>query len=344
MKKKLTVLLLTMLLVVGTMPTVFAASDKALEAADVLHELGLFNGTGAKADGTPNYDLDRVPTRNEAVAMLVRLLGREEEAINGTWDIPFTDVADWAKPYVGYAYANGLTTGTSGTTFGGDNSVTASQYLTFVLRALGYESGADFRWDKAWELSDRIGLTNGQYKSDEISFLRGDVAIVSNNALATLRKGDEELLSSYLGFAVPTKLVTTTGELNLIRVDVLTSIRAACALWVEGLKQEKNAVSVLEYGDYLSYLSGTDYAINAKSFYVAAEAKIRIAISQCGDYVENADMKKRLQDYADSMSPITSFTLIRGDLDNLLEFIPLHSAVNFDPVEEAMNEWIRQIG
>lgn len=343
MKKKLAVLLLTMLLVVGTMSPVFAASDKACEAADVLHELGLFNGTGTNADGTPNYDLDRVPTRHEAVTMLVRLLGKEE-AMNGTWDIPFTDVADWAKPYVGYAYANGLTTGTSATTFGGNSSVTASQYLTFVLRALGYESGTDFRWDKAWELSDRIGLTSGQYKSDEISFLRGDVTIVSNNALATLRKGDEELLSSYLGLAVPAKLSTTTGELNLIRVDVLTSVRAASTLWVEGLKQTRDAIDVLEYGDYLSYHRGTDYAINAKSFYAAAEAKIRVAISQCGDYAENADMKKALQDYADSMIPITSFTIIDGDLDSLLVFIPLYSTVDFDPVEEMMNEWIRQIG
>lgn len=181
--KKIISLLLALVLMIGTVPVAFAATDEALDAADALHELGLFNGTGTNADGTPNYDLDRAPTRHEAVTMLVRLLGKEDEAKNGTWDIPFTDVADWAKPYVGYAYANGLTNGTSATTFGGGDTVTASQYLTFVLRALGYESGTDFQWDKAWELSDQIGLTDGTYNAQTTEFVRGDVAMISESAL-----------------------------------------------------------------------------------------------------------------------------------------------------------------
>jgi len=116
--------------------------------------------------------------------MLVRLLGKEGEAKAGTWDIPFTDVADWAKPYVGYAYANGLANGTGATTFGGDSLVTASQYLTFVLRALGYSSDTDFRWDAAWELSDKLGITSGQYSATSAAvFLRSDVAQISESAL-----------------------------------------------------------------------------------------------------------------------------------------------------------------
>ena len=98
--------------------------------------------------------------------MLVRLLGKDEEAKTGIWDIPFTDVDEWAKPYVGYAYANKLTTGTSDTTFGGAQTVSPSQYLTFVLRAMGYESGTDFQWDKAWELTDTLGITHGEYGPD----------------------------------------------------------------------------------------------------------------------------------------------------------------------------------
>ena len=48
------------------------------------------------------------------------------------WDTPFTDVADWAKPYVGYAYANGLTSGT-GTYFN-----TCQHYLTISIIYLIY--------------------------------------------------------------------------------------------------------------------------------------------------------------------------------------------------------------
>lgn len=157
-------------------------------AAKKLYAKGLFQGTGTDEDGNPVFDLDRTPTRAEAVTMLVRLLGKEDEAKTGTWTTPFTDVADWAKPYVGYAYANGLTTGTSATTFGGNATVNASQYLTFVLRALGYESGTDFQWNKAWELSDQIGLTSGEYNANTTDFTRGDVALISYTSLSADKK------------------------------------------------------------------------------------------------------------------------------------------------------------
>ena len=61
--------------------------------------------------------LARAKIYMEKLADIQKCLGKETEAKNGTWDTPFTDVADWAKPYVGYAYANGLTSGTGDTTF-----------------------------------------------------------------------------------------------------------------------------------------------------------------------------------------------------------------------------------
>ncbi|MBR5228489.1 MAG: S-layer homology domain-containing protein, partial [Firmicutes bacterium] len=179
----LTVFVLLFVFAFGAMVPVQAASKEATISADALYSLGLFSGTGTDADGKPIYELDRAPTRNEAVAMLVRLLGKETEAKAGEWEIPFTDVAAWAKPYVGYAYAKGLTAGTSATTYSGDAKITASQYLTFVLRSLGYDSSKDFKWDRAWELSDKIGLTDGRYDVTTKTFLRGDVTIISNNSL-----------------------------------------------------------------------------------------------------------------------------------------------------------------
>lgn len=167
----------------------------ALEAADALYELGLFKGVGDNEDGSPNYELERAATRAEAVTMLVRLLGQETAAQNGDWETPFVDVADWAKPYVGYAYANGLTLGTGETTFGSDQAVSAAQYLTFVLRALGYSSETDFAWDSAWEFADEILLTDGYYNA-ESAFDRGEAAIVSNNALLiNIKDGEKNLLT-----------------------------------------------------------------------------------------------------------------------------------------------------
>lgn len=197
MKRKLICLLLGAAMLFALTVTASAASAEAALAADALHELGLFNGTGTDANGKPIYDLNRAPTRHEAVTMLVRLLGKGEEAVSGTWETPFTDVADWAKPYVGYAYAHGLTSGTGATTFGGNSPITASQYITFVLRALGYESGTDFQWDKAWELSDRIGLTDGRYNASK-EFLRGDVTIVSRSAMDVQQKDSDSTLADKL--------------------------------------------------------------------------------------------------------------------------------------------------
>lgn len=107
--KRVFSLLLAGILSLNLIVPAFAASDKATNAADALYELGLSSGTGTDADGNPIYELDRAPTRHEAVTMLVGLLGKKQEALNGTWIVPFTDVANWAKPFVGYAYTNGLT-------------------------------------------------------------------------------------------------------------------------------------------------------------------------------------------------------------------------------------------
>lgn len=225
MKKRILSLLLAVILVCSLVPTAFAASSEATDAANALHNLGLFNGTGTNADGTPIYDLDRAPSRFEAVTMLVRLLGKEAEAKAGTWDTPFTDVVDWAKPYVGYAYANGLTAGTSETTFGGEATVTASQYLTFVLRALGYSSNTDFKWDAAWELSDKIGMTDGRYHMNYSNFSRGDVAIISNSALyAKLADSDKKLIDVFNenGFGVlqqNEKTMKLGGDSQVVKIN-----------------------------------------------------------------------------------------------------------------------------
>ena len=90
---------------------------------------------------------------------------------------------------MGYAYANGLTNGTSATTFDGAATISATQYLTFVLRSLGYMSGVDFQWDAAWDLSEKLGISSGQYNS-ESHFTRGDLAIISRNSLSVLPKDE----------------------------------------------------------------------------------------------------------------------------------------------------------
>jgi len=130
--------------------------------------------------------------------MLVRVLGKDKEALSKTWDMPFTDVADWAKPYVGYAYANGLTTRRSVTLFGGQELVTGAQFITFILRALGCESGKDFEWSNPYSFFNNILQSNNiseYYNMWNLeNFTRGDAARISKNALYSKLKDSETYL------------------------------------------------------------------------------------------------------------------------------------------------------
>ena len=165
----------------------------------LLDNLGLFLGTSTNEDGTPYFSLGRAPTRAEAVTILVRLMGKEDEALAGTWTTPFTDLPDWTLPYVGYAYTNGYTNGVSDDRFGASSSVSTAQFLTLLLRALGYEDGVDFTWTAPWVLTDQLGITAGQYNEQTTDFLRADAAAVSASALyAPVKGSDTTLLKALL--------------------------------------------------------------------------------------------------------------------------------------------------
>jgi hypothetical protein len=168
--------------------------DQSNRAAMRLKSLGLFQGVGTNPDGSTNFDLTRVPSRTEALVMLIRLLGKEAEANSGSWKHPFTDVPAWAQEEVGYAYEKGLTKGSSPTEFG-TGPASVQMYLTFVLRALGYSdaAGGQFTWDKSEELARRVGILTDDVRLDD--FRRADMVLISEAALsARLKDSDMTLL------------------------------------------------------------------------------------------------------------------------------------------------------
>ena len=182
MKKKILSMLLCFTLIICVIPqSSFAQTSRDTsfeeELATDLKALGLFKGVS-----DTNFDLNREPTRVEALVMLIRVLGKEAEALNSNCSHPFTDVPAWADKYVGYAYENGLTKGTSATTFGTENA-NSKMYITFVLRALGYSDGTngDFSYDNPYGLAKKVGLLP-QFVDTE-KFLRADVVTISYAAL-----------------------------------------------------------------------------------------------------------------------------------------------------------------
>lgn len=119
-----------------------------------LGEMGLFQGTGT------GYVLESTANRAQGLVMFLRILGLEDEALAYKGSCPFTDVPSdhWARPYVAYAYAKGLTTGTSATLFSPDRAITCQHYATFLLRALHYVEGTDFTYKTAIADLQDVGL------------------------------------------------------------------------------------------------------------------------------------------------------------------------------------------
>lgn len=220
MKKRMRCLALVFCIIVqmGLLALPASAADETAEHANALHELGLFSGT------ENGFQLERQPTRVEGLVMFIRLLGVEEEALFENYPHAFSDVPNWASAYVGYAYYHSLTTGVSQTTFGTDNKMTAGEYLTFLLRALGYDdSKGDFAWNTSID------------KAAEIGFLTAEEANASRTQPAT--RGSMVDLS-WAALTQPFKEDrSTTLAKDLVSKGVFTQQQAVqFDLWKEPLK------------------------------------------------------------------------------------------------------------
>ena len=224
MKKRILPIALALMLCFSlATPAMAKFSPTPTAAADRLNALGLFNGVGYNADGTPNYDLDRKLNRMEAITLIVRLVGGEEKALSQTWTMPFSDVDDWAKSYVGYAYANGLTNGVSATKFGGRDDVSELQFLTLVLRALGYSSDTDFQWDNSRDLASTLGITHVEIAAGYGPFFRRHATMVCAAALdVKLKNSDRTLLRAIgdnLAMSAGDSSMFSLGAIKLLLLD-----------------------------------------------------------------------------------------------------------------------------
>lgn len=168
-------------------------SQTPTEIADILYDLGLFRGTNY------GYELERQPTRAEGITLLIRMLGEEEEALNCTYNNPFNDVPQWADRYVAFAYAKGYTNGTSATTFSSNTYITPEQFITYVLRALGYKDNVDFIWNESIVKAEELGIVEtGKYTAGSPEFYRGDCVVIMYNALIATLKSNVKTLAQYL--------------------------------------------------------------------------------------------------------------------------------------------------
>ena len=182
---------------ISSCTTAEAQSIKYESYAQKLSEIGVFKGTGN------GFDLDREPTRLEGLIMLIRLLGSEDKVNNiKEYNLKFDDVPEWGKKYVQYAYENGLTSGISESKFGSNSPIDSKSYLTFLLRALGYnDKNGDFSWSLANKFARSIDLLddNMYIELNFVKFHRNYVAKLSYDALNTkIKNGNSKLIEKLI--------------------------------------------------------------------------------------------------------------------------------------------------
>lgn len=270
-------------------------SNRDVSAEEVmasnLKELGLFKGVS-----DTNFDLKRAPTRLEALVMLIRVLGKEQEAVTGTWRHPFTDVPAWANAYVGYAYVNSLTNGVSSTKFGSGDAA-ASTYLTFMLRALGYSdaNNADFAWNNPYDLAKQIGILTDYV--DLETFWRADTVTISYAALSVKLKGSEQTLAE--------KLISAgafTTEDYIVHYDVLalengsttSNLPVASGNKLSAQQISKKCSPAVFYIDIYSY--NGELAGSGSGFFISADGlaitNFHVASNSSYFIITTADGKK----------------------------------------------------
>ena len=157
------------------------ASNKNQEAIEVLQAVGVMSGV----DNEGNFDPDGSVTRNQMAVIMAHLLKLDYDYYRGT--NPFTDVPDWAAPYVAACAAEGVVAGIGNGQYGGNQKVTAAQASLMIMKALGYfQNAEDFGSD--WQVAtisqaSKISLFDQINATAESALNRGQVAQMVLNGL-----------------------------------------------------------------------------------------------------------------------------------------------------------------
>ena len=150
------------------------------EAIEVLQTVGIMTG-----DQNGNFNPDGSITRNEMAVVMAHLLNLDYDYYRGT--NPFTDVPEWAAPYVAACAAEGVVAGIGNGQYGGNQKVTAAQASLMVMKALGYfQNAEDFGTD--WQVAtirqaSYINLFDNINANAESALTRAQVAQLVLNGL-----------------------------------------------------------------------------------------------------------------------------------------------------------------
>lgn len=240
--------------------TVPAAAYNATDAANKSEALQTLNLlTDAASDGKLGDSL----TRMDALSLIMRLAGLESQAFWGDeTSHPFTDLPsdEDIDNLVGYAYENGLVKGSSATEFSPNEEVTAQMFVTFTLRALGYDDTNNAIWNNWEKLGKQAGLLNGVNTSD---FNLGDAIVVSFAALGSDLKNEnmtlsdrlvENYLISDLSLSIAEIITGKTVTKNSSLIDIMGAMYSNVKDGIPANRLNTTEIT----SDNLSYFLGVD--------------------------------------------------------------------------------------
>ncbi|MFP4697966.1 MAG: S-layer homology domain-containing protein [Eubacteriales bacterium] len=184
--KKVLALVLALVMALSINTVAFAEeSVQNEEKAEILNDLGLFSGM-SNDDYEPN--LEGETDREQAMVMLSYAFD---------WDVDmeatssFSDVSEWAEPYVAYAEENDVTVGIGDGKFGAKNQVSLRDVSSWIASELGYGN----TWQNPTDAVD-VGVMSyteliSAMNSDYPAFIRDDLVGIFYNAL-TLQPKDSD--------------------------------------------------------------------------------------------------------------------------------------------------------
>lgn len=183
MKKKIAWLMSVVLALSLTCPALAAQTESELDLAGTyLKEQGIMVG-----DSNGDMMFSNNLTRAHLAVLLARLIGNPEhlEADQSFYasQCVFADVPDWAKPFVGFCYTNGLVAGYGNGLYGYNDPVTPAAACTVMLRFL--EQPADtWSYETACAKAVELGLAPAESLADS-TITRGDMAVLMYRTLGS---------------------------------------------------------------------------------------------------------------------------------------------------------------
>ena len=258
-------------------------SENHQEAIEVLQAVGIMSG-----DDKGNFNPDQNVTRNEMAVVMSNLMDYRVASYKGT--SPFTDVPEWAEPFVAACYTNGITAGYSATIYGGNDTVTTAQAALMLMKALGYfQYQSDFADD--WQLAtvaqgNKIDLFEGVDSGVREPMTRNELAqLVLNTLKSGMVEADDDTIKVVTG---DTKV--EAGKVNYVYVTSSESYAKAIKKVSPNFTTTVSTYGfIVELGEKL-YKGDLKLDDGAHDGFNAPANKWTYKSSEVGTYAEAADL------------------------------------------------------